>query len=100
VARGTSVNVVGAMLELLAAQPASGWVNSPLRTIYAAPGPPAQRDQLEARFRCSHNHRVRDEREPIRLRREPNLAHEGQQHRAPTATRATPDSATRRATYS
>jgi carnitine-CoA ligase len=48
----TSVNVVGAMLEFLAAQPESTWVESPLRTIYAAPGPPpAQRDQLEARFR-------------------------------------------------
>ena len=47
----TSVNVVGAMLEFLAAQPDSTWVQSPLRTIYAAPGPPpAQRDQLEARF--------------------------------------------------
>jgi crotonobetaine/carnitine-CoA ligase len=48
----TSVNVVGAMLEFLAAQPESTWVESSLRTIYAAPGPPpAQRDQLEARFR-------------------------------------------------
>jgi carnitine-CoA ligase len=48
----TSVNVVGAMLEFLAAQPANTWVESPLRTIYAAPGPPpAQRDRLEARFR-------------------------------------------------
>jgi crotonobetaine/carnitine-CoA ligase len=47
----TSVNVVGAMLEFLAAQPESTWVESPLRTIYAAPGPPpAQRDRLEARF--------------------------------------------------
>ncbi len=47
----TSVNVVGAMLEFLAAQPASTWVESSLRTIYAAPGPPpAQRDRLEARF--------------------------------------------------
>jgi carnitine-CoA ligase len=47
----TSVNVAGAILEFLAAQPASGWVDSPLRTNYAAPGPPpAQRDQLEARF--------------------------------------------------
>jgi carnitine-CoA ligase len=47
----TSVNVVGAMLEFLAAQPESTWVESSLRTIYAAPGPPpAQRDQLEARF--------------------------------------------------
>jgi crotonobetaine/carnitine-CoA ligase len=47
----TSVNVVGAMLEFLAAQPESSWVESSLRTIYAAPGPPpAQRDQLEGRF--------------------------------------------------
>jgi len=47
----TSVNVVGAMLEFLAAQPQSTWVESPLRAIYAAPGPaPAQRDALEARF--------------------------------------------------
>ena len=47
----TSVNVVGAMLEFLAAQPESAWVESPLRTIYAAPGPsPLQRDRLEARF--------------------------------------------------
>jgi crotonobetaine/carnitine-CoA ligase len=47
----TSVNVVGAMLEFLAAQPESAWVESSLRTIYAAPGPPpAQRDGLEARF--------------------------------------------------
>ena len=47
----TEVNVVGAMLEFLAAQPQSTWVESPLRTIYAAPGPaPAQRDELEARF--------------------------------------------------
>ena len=49
--RVTSVNVVGAMLEFLAAQPEGTWVESPLRTIYAAPGPPpAQRDQLESRF--------------------------------------------------
>src|SRR5947208_9482163 len=47
----TSVNVVGAMLEFLAAQPEDTWIESSLRTIYAAPGPPpAQRDQLEARF--------------------------------------------------
>src|SRR5207244_9574596 len=47
----TSVNVVGAMLEFLAAQPENSWVESSRRTIYAAPGPPqAQRDQLEARF--------------------------------------------------
>jgi carnitine-CoA ligase len=48
----TCVNVVGAMVEILAAQPADRWVESPLRTIYAAPGPaPEQREQLEARFR-------------------------------------------------
>ena len=48
----TSVNVVGAMLEFLAAQPESTWVESSLRTIYAAPGPaPALREQLETRFR-------------------------------------------------
>ena len=48
----TSVNVVGAMLEFLAAQPENSWVESSLRTIYAAPGPsPSQREQLEARFR-------------------------------------------------
>ncbi|TMF84827.1 MAG: ATP-dependent acyl-CoA ligase [Chloroflexi bacterium] len=48
----TSVNVVGAMLEMLAAQPPVTWVESQLRTIYAAPGPvPEQRDQLEKRFR-------------------------------------------------
>jgi crotonobetaine/carnitine-CoA ligase len=47
----TSVNVVGAMLEFLAGQPESTWVESQLRAIYAAPGPPpAQRDRLEARF--------------------------------------------------
>src|SRR5438128_1543737 len=47
----TSVNVVGAMLEFLAAQPESTWIESSLRTIYAAPGPPpGQRNQLEARF--------------------------------------------------
>ena len=47
----TTVNVVGAMLEFLAAQPEITWVESSLRTIYAAPGPPpAQRDRLEARF--------------------------------------------------
>src|SRR5205823_14427873 len=48
----TSVNVVGAMLEMLAAQAPDTWVESQLRTIYAAPGPaPQQRDQLEQRFR-------------------------------------------------
>src|SRR5437763_1538287 len=48
----TSVNVVGAMLEMVAAQPPGSWVESRLRTIYAAPGPaPQQREQLEQRFR-------------------------------------------------
>ncbi|MDQ6882961.1 MAG: AMP-binding protein [Candidatus Dormibacteraeota bacterium] len=48
----TAVNVVGAMLEFLVAQPESSFVESPLRTIYAAPGPPPpQRDQLEQRFK-------------------------------------------------
>ena len=48
----TSVNVVGAMLEFIAAQPDDAWVESPLRTLYAAPGPsPALRDELESRFR-------------------------------------------------
>ena len=48
----TSVNVVGAMLDFLAAQPENTWVESSLRTIYAAPGPPpAQRNRLEPRFR-------------------------------------------------
>ncbi len=48
----TAVNVVGAMLEFLAAQPRSTFVESSLRTIYAAPGPPpAQRDELERRFK-------------------------------------------------
>jgi len=48
----TSVNVVGAMLEFLAGQPESTWVESSLRTIYAAPGPPPpMRDRLEAGFR-------------------------------------------------
>src|SRR3979411_3351798 len=47
----TWVSGGGGMLEFLAAQPESTWVESRLRTIYAAPGPPApQRDQLEARF--------------------------------------------------
>jgi crotonobetaine/carnitine-CoA ligase len=47
----TQVNVVGAMLEFLADQPESGWTESSLRTIYAAPGPaPKERDELERRF--------------------------------------------------
>lgn len=48
----TSVNVVGAMLEFVAAQPAERWVESRLQTIYAAPAPaPDLRKELEARFR-------------------------------------------------
>src|SRR5256714_9227344 len=47
----TSVNVVGAMLEFLAAQPTDSWVESSLNTIYAAPAPsPEMRRDLEARF--------------------------------------------------
>ena len=47
----TSVNVVGAMLDFLAKQPESAWVESPLRTIYSAPGPdPKERAALESRF--------------------------------------------------
>jgi len=47
----TSVNVVGAMLDFLAKQPESAWVESPLRTIYSAPGPdPKERTALESRF--------------------------------------------------
>ncbi len=48
----TSVNVVGAMLDFVAKQPDSRWVESPLRIIYSAPGPiPEQRRELEDRFR-------------------------------------------------
>lgn len=48
----TSVNVVGAMLEFVARQPESAWVESSLRTIYAAPAPrPEQRRELEQRFK-------------------------------------------------
>ncbi len=48
----TAVNVVGAMLEFLAAQPRGSFIDSSLRTIYAAPGPaPAQRGELERRFK-------------------------------------------------
>jgi crotonobetaine/carnitine-CoA ligase len=49
----TSVNVVGAMLAMLERQPAASWVESSLRTIYAAPAPatPAARSALEERFR-------------------------------------------------
>lgn len=48
----TSVNVVGAMLEFVARQPDAAWVESSLRTVYAAPGPrPEQRRMLEQRFK-------------------------------------------------
>ena len=48
----TSVNMVGAMLDFLARQPESSWVDSRLRTIYAAPGPvPELRKALEERWR-------------------------------------------------
>lgn len=49
----TAVNVVGAMLAMLERQPEASWVESSLRTIYAAPAPatPAVRTALEARFR-------------------------------------------------
>jgi carnitine-CoA ligase len=48
----TSVNLVGAMLEFLATQPRDAWVESPLRTMYCAPGPtPRLRAKLESRFR-------------------------------------------------
>jgi crotonobetaine/carnitine-CoA ligase len=48
----TAVNVVGAMLAILERQPPESWVESPLRTIYAAPAPstPAARSALEQRF--------------------------------------------------
>ncbi|MDQ6709879.1 MAG: AMP-binding protein [Candidatus Dormibacteraeota bacterium] len=48
----TAVNMVGAMLEFLAAQSESSFVESSLRAIYAAPGPaPEQRGELERRFK-------------------------------------------------
>ncbi len=49
----TSVNVVGAMLAMLERQPVASWVESSLRTIYAAPAPatPEARSALEERFR-------------------------------------------------
>jgi crotonobetaine/carnitine-CoA ligase len=48
----TSVNVVGAMVAILARQPVEAWVPSALRTMYAAPAPaPAERSGLEERFR-------------------------------------------------
>jgi crotonobetaine/carnitine-CoA ligase len=48
----TSVNVVGAMVALLARQPEAAWLPSALRTMYAAPAPaPDERAALEQRFR-------------------------------------------------
>ncbi|MGH2490304.1 MAG: class I adenylate-forming enzyme family protein [Candidatus Limnocylindria bacterium] len=48
----TSVNVVGAMVAILARQPRDTWVPSALRTMYAAPAPaPEERRALEERFR-------------------------------------------------
>jgi crotonobetaine/carnitine-CoA ligase len=48
----TSVNLIGAMLAFLERQSEDAWVDSGLRTIYAAPAPvPDQRRRLEARFR-------------------------------------------------
>jgi crotonobetaine/carnitine-CoA ligase len=48
----TSVNVVGAMVAILARQPRETWVPSALRTMYAAPAPaPEERRALEERFR-------------------------------------------------
>jgi crotonobetaine/carnitine-CoA ligase len=47
----TSVNVVGAMVAILARQPRDAWVPSALRTMYAAPAPaPEERSALEERF--------------------------------------------------
>lgn len=47
----TSVNVVGAMVAILARQPEDSWVPSALRTMYAAPAPaPEERAALEERF--------------------------------------------------
>lgn len=47
----TSVNVVGAMVAILARQPQDSWVPSALRTMYAAPAPaPEERSALEQRF--------------------------------------------------
>jgi crotonobetaine/carnitine-CoA ligase len=47
----TSVNVVGAMVAILARQPQDSWVDSALRTMYAAPAPaPDERSALELRF--------------------------------------------------
>jgi crotonobetaine/carnitine-CoA ligase len=47
----TSVNVIGAMLTFIDRQPEERFVDSPLRTIYAAPAPdPQRRGDLETRF--------------------------------------------------
>jgi crotonobetaine/carnitine-CoA ligase len=47
----TSVNVIGAMVAILARQPEDAWLPSTLRTMYAAPAPaPAERRILEKRF--------------------------------------------------
>jgi crotonobetaine/carnitine-CoA ligase len=47
----TSVNVIGAMIAILARQPKEAWLPSALRTMYAAPAPPpAERATLEDRF--------------------------------------------------
>ena len=48
----TEVNVIGAMLTFLERQPEERFVESRLRTIYAAPAPdPERRRELEARFK-------------------------------------------------
>jgi crotonobetaine/carnitine-CoA ligase len=48
----TSVNVVGAMVAMLARQSEDTWVPSALRTMYAAPAPASEeRAALEERFR-------------------------------------------------
>jgi crotonobetaine/carnitine-CoA ligase len=47
----TAVNLIGAMLTFLERQPAESWVESGLRTIYAAPAPAHDdRRRLEERF--------------------------------------------------
>jgi crotonobetaine/carnitine-CoA ligase len=47
----THVNVVGAMLTFIERQPETAWVESPLRTMYAAPAPTAARWRaFERRF--------------------------------------------------
>jgi crotonobetaine/carnitine-CoA ligase len=48
----TAVNVIGAMLTFVERQPEERFVESRLRTIYAAPAPePPRRRELEARFK-------------------------------------------------